>query len=970
MLGHRTLPGLLVCCLLLLLGTVWAVSRSNHNTRIDPVLKDKLVGMDPSSTLLVWVMFKDKGENPRSISRVLDVSQRYLSARALERRRRALKTDRVSVYEDLPVNAHYIGRIEDMGGRLRAESRWLNGASFIMPAGQVEKASRLEHVKNIREVAIFKERELRKPVSRKTLRGKRKGDVLLYDYGPSEEQLRLIKVIDAHQIGLTGEGANIGILDTGFRTSIKAVEHVRVAAEHDFLGGDQIPLYRSISLGAWDSLSTIQQRVKLLENMVMAIGTDSVIHAFWEADTIRSQTSARDVYHSYSSYPGSAWLVSPTNVSMSAALSRRPSVVASDTVYLFWEDGTDSLNADADQEIFMVKWYNGSLFGLTNISDDLTWSTWPSAFLGPGSPDMIHLVWMDTDSTIIYANSSPPGWSDTHDVSGGVYTGRVSPASIVVDDSGYVHIVWSTEPQGQLIYATSPDNGLNFSYDTVWSGASDDPVLAVSDSILYLFFSEIVDASAGRVMYMRSTDHGASWSGASPISGGLSPFLGRVSSSSSGSRVVCAWEDDRVIYVRRSTDYGQSWTAADSFNLPFSYDPVVCCFGSDDYLTFKRRGDDNTDYELSQDGDRQHWHGTEMLSIMAGFKLTQLVGPAFKANYFFAKTEKYINIVGYPHYYEMPCEEDFWIEGLEWLESQGVDIVSSSLGYPDLYEYYRRDGKTALVTQAAYKAYKLGVLVFNAIGNAREDDTLNAGSLYPPSDADSIVSVGGVLSGGRWLSPYEGLGFYSAKGPSADGRTKPEVVAPVEAYMVNPAYQDSFWYGIGTSGATALTAGVAGLLLEAHPSWRGDPARIRDCLMQTASMASAPNDTMGWGIVNAIGAIHCDTLEVDTFSTDCLARFYPNPVRGDRGQVTIAFHLINQAIPRIRIYSMSGELVKRWEEEDLEEELQLPMPVLPGRYSIDWDLKNDAGKDVASGIYVVILKGFQDTCLDKLAVVR
>jgi len=945
---------------------VWAVSRSNHDTKLDPFLKQKLAGLNPNSAISVWVMFKEKGEGTNSISRALDISERHLSGRAYIRRRRALKTDRVSVYEDLPVNADYVARIEDMGGRLRAESRWLNGASFIIPVDQIEKASRLECVKNVREVAVFNERELRRPASRQMLKGKGKRGVMLYDYGPSEEQLRLIKVIDAHQIGLTGEGANIGILDTGFRTTIKAVEHVRVMAKHDFLGGDQIPFYRSAGLGTWDSLSTVQQRVKLLENMVMTITTDSVIHTFWEADTIRDQTSARDIYHSYSNYPGSAWLVSPTNVSMSAALSRRPAVVASDTVYLFWEDGTDSLNPDADQEIFMVKWHGGSLFGLTNISDDLTWSTWPSAFLVPGSPDVIHLVWMDRDSTIIYANSSD--WSDKHNVSG--TTVRLSPASIVADDSGYVHIVWSTEPQGELVYAMSPDTGLNFSWDTLRLSQSDDPVLAVSDSILYLFFSDITDGTVGRVMYMRSTDHGASWSGASALSGDLSPFLGRVSSSASGSRVVCAWEDRRVVYARRSTDYGQTWGSADSFNLPFSYDPAVYCFGSDDFLTFKRRGDDDVDHELDQDGDRQVFHGTEMLSIMGGFKLTQLVGPAFKANYFFAKTEKYINIIGYPHYYEMPCEEDFWIEGLEWLESQGVDVVSSSLGYPDLYEYYKRDGKTALVSQAAYKAYKLGVLVFNAIGNAREDDTLNAGSLYPPSDADSIVSVGGVLLDGRWLSPYEGFGFYSAKGPTADGRRKPEVMAPVEAYMVNPAYPDSFWYGIGTSGATALTAGVAGLLLEAHPSWRGDPARIRDCLMQTASMSSAPNDTMGWGIVNAIAAVYCDTLEVDTFSTDCLASFYPNPVRGDRGYVTMTFHLINQAIPRIRIYSMSGELVRTWEEEDLEEELQVPMPVLPGRYSIDWDLKNDAGKDVASGIYIVILKGFQDTCQDKLAVVR
>jgi len=959
----------LVCIVLLSIGTVWGVSRTGNMGKIDPGLKEKLARMSPNSTVLVWVMFKDKGASGASLSRATDLVERYLSPDTRRRRRMALRHSRITLLEDLPLYEDYVQGIENMGGRLRAVSRWLNAGSFVMPAEQVEKASNLEYVKSIREVGVFRNREFRKAASKNALGDGKKRNVILADYGPSYEQLEIINVTTVHdELGFYGEGANIGILDTGFRTSIKALEHVNVGAEHDFLGGDRIPFYRSSGL-SWGSFGPVSMRVKLLENLAMTVDAGGLIHAFWEGDTIRfTDASARDIWHSSSSDGGVIW--DPVgNISASAGLSRRPSVVASDTVYLFWENGVDTLlNPDGDQDIFMVKWYNNSVTGRTNISDDLTWSTWPSAFLVPGSPDTIHLAWVDNDSTIIYANSSD--WSNTSNVSG--TTGRVSPASIGVDDSGYVHLVWSTEPDGQLIHARSTDGGANFSSDTLQASGSDDPVLVVSSSALHLFHSDFPSAGVGRVMHRRSTDHGATWPSDSVISGDLSPFLGRVSASTSGSRVVCAWENNRVINARRSTDDGQTWGGTDSFGTYFSYDPVVHSSGVYDYLAFTRRGDDNTDYEPGQDGDRQHWHGTEMLSIMGAFKPTQLFGPAFRANFFLAKTEKYINIKGYPHFYEMPCEEDIWIEGLEWLEAQGVDIVSSSLGYPDLYEYYKRDGKTALVSQAAYKAYKLGVLVVNAIGNAAKDDTLEPGSLYPPSDADSIVAVGGVLPNGRWLGPYEeGYFFYSSKGPSADGRTKPEVMAPIEVYMVNPAYTDSFWYGVGTSGSTALVAGVAGLLIEAHPSWRGSPEKLRDCLMNTATMHSSPNDTMGWGIVDAYKAVNCEAIEAkEPFRPDSLARPYPNPVRGDREYVTIGFHIRNQSIPRIRIYTMSGELVKKWEKEELEQLLNVSFPILPGRWEIRWNLENDAGNKVASGIYLVTLQGFATTSSTKLAVVR
>lgn len=60
-------------------------------------------------------------------------------------------------------------------------------------------------------------------------------------------------------------------------------------------------------------------------------------------------------------------------------------------------------------------------------------------------------------------------------------------------------------------------------------------------------------------------------------------------------------------------------------------------------------------------------------------------------------------------------EEDLWVEGLEWEERLGAEIVSSSLGYNDWYQYSDFNGHTAITTRGALVAAKKGVLVVNAM---------------------------------------------------------------------------------------------------------------------------------------------------------------------------------------------------------------------------------------------------------------
>ena len=89
--------------------------------------------------------------------------------------------------------------------------------------------------------------------------------------------------------------------------------------------------------------------------------------------------------------------------------------------------------------------------------------------------------------------------------------------------------------------------------------------------------------------------------------------------------------------------------------------------------------DSVTANEPGQDSSSQHNHGTIILGIIGGSKPGVYSGVAFDAEFALAKTEDLPS--------ETPVEEDYWVMGVEWLDSLGVDLVTSSLGYIDWYSY-------------------------------------------------------------------------------------------------------------------------------------------------------------------------------------------------------------------------------------------------------------------------------------------
>ena len=238
-------------------------------------------------------------------------------------------------------------------------------------------------------------------------------------------------------------------------------------------------------------------------------------------------------------------------------------------------------------------------------------------------------------------------------------------------------------------------------------------------------------------------------------------------------------------------------------------------------------------------------HGVNTLSTIGGYKPGSLIGPAFGATYIVARTENDSS--------ETPVEEDNWAKAIQWADSIGVDVTTTSLGYLTYdspytdWTYLDMNGNTTLITRAADRAVGLGIVVLNSAGNGGVNASHN--TLGAPADGDSVISVGAVDPSGLRST-------FSSIGPTTDvpPRIKPDVMAMGSSVVVaNSTNTTGYTTSPGTSFSCPLSAGVAALVLSANPTLT--PMQVREALRNTASNSASPNNYMGWGILNARNAI-------------------------------------------------------------------------------------------------------------------
>ena len=295
-------------------------------------------------------------------------------------------------------------------------------------------------------------------------------------------------------------------------------------------------------------------------------------------------------------------------------------------------------------------------------------------------------------------------------------------------------------------------------------------------------------------------------------------------------------------------------------------------------------------------------HGAYVLSTMAAELEGTYVGTAPEASYLLIRTESAEG--------EYLCEPDFWVSGIEYADSAGVDLATTSLGYTTFddsamnYTYAEMNGKTARASIAATMAFKKGIMLLNAAGN---DGNKTWKYIGVPGDAEGVITVGSV----RKDSVYS---TFSSIGPSADGRIKPELAAlGTSTYVISTS--GSTANASGTSFATPVLAGITACYLQASKSLKPHLTlpEIQNNLFKTGHLYNNPTAETGYGIPDFQKAFYELTSNtVSQTQADQLSQKKAIKLLIDNSKRNILIKLNTQnhtEIGIVRVFSLTGQIV-------------------------------------------------------------
>ncbi len=228
------------------------------------------------------------------------------------------------------------------------------------------------------------------------------------------------------------------------------------------------------------------------------------------------------------------------------------------------------------------------------------------------------------------------------------------------------------------------------------------------------------------------------------------------------------------------------------------------------------------------------------------------------------------------------------IAGIDWVvqhkNDNGLNIRVLNLSYgTDSTQPYQWDP----LAFAAEMAWKKGIVVVAAAGNAGTDTNPNAPGLTDPAYDPTIIAVGATDMRSTSYAADDSIPSFSSRG--ANGRD-PDVVAPgrsligirVVGSSIDQQFGSSaevggrFFRGSGTSQAAGVVSGGAALILQKNPSY--NPDQVKALLKATAtSMAAVSTNTQGSGEVNfyaaatrGLGGLNVPTPAYDSPGTGTL----------------------------------------------------------------------------------------------------
>ncbi len=292
-------------------------------------------------------------------------------------------------------------------------------------------------------------------------------------------------------------------------------------------------------------------------------------------------------------------------------------------------------------------------------------------------------------------------------------------------------------------------------------------------------------------------------------------------------------------------------------------------------------------------------HGAMVLSAMTGNLPGQFLGTAPDASFWLIRTEYSPT--------EYKVETDFWCSGIEFADSVGIDVATSSLGYYTFddstmnFSYADMNGKVSRASRAANLASKKGIVVLVAAGN--EGSPNNPWHyIGSPADADGIISVGSVDSIGT-------PSYFTSYGPSYDGRVKPEICA-MGSRSALVDINGSTVNGDGTSFATPIMAGLMACLLQRYKAINPNPNiwALLQSVFKSGNLFTNPTAQLGYGIPDFLQA------EQNLLIFDSLRQIEKNNfvLAYNSTFNTLIIRLPDGSMPQntsVKIYSITGKMM-------------------------------------------------------------
>ena len=253
----------------------------------------------------------------------------------------------------------------------------------------------------------------------------------------------------------------------------------------------------------------------------------------------------------------------------------------------------------------------------------------------------------------------------------------------------------------------------------------------------------------------------------------------------------------------------------------------------------------------------RHDHGTHVAGILGGCKVTETDGQGMCPD---------INLIDLRVLDEDGKGDEFSIiaalQFIRFLNAtadqpviHGVNLSLSLLHDVENYAC----GRTPICEECE-RLVASGVVVVAAAGNrgfervltgAGELDAYRSISITDPGNAESVITVGATH---RFQPHTYGVSYFSSRGPTGDGRIKPDVLAPGER-IYSSVLNNKYDAKDGTSMAAPHVSGVAAMMMARHREFLGQPERIKRILMKTATDLGRERYFQGAGMVDALRAL-------------------------------------------------------------------------------------------------------------------